>query len=63
MVKCKNCYYWDWDCYDDGEEFQCCLYWFFSGDKNTYPSLQDDYPADEDADWSCQYYKDERYKI
>lgn len=59
MVKCKNCYYWDWDWCDDGEEFQCCLYWFYT-QTDTYPTIQENYPYDEDADWDCKYFKENK---
>ena len=34
MVKCCDCDYWSWDWLDDGEEFQCCLYWWLHKPKS-----------------------------
>lgn len=58
MAKCSDCRYWSWDWYDDGEEFECCLYWFFTH-TDIYPTLQDEYPYDEYIDWDCKYYAKE----
>ena len=55
MVKCDDCKYWSWDWYDDGEEFECCLYCFFTH-TDIYPTLQDSYPYDEYVDWDCKYF-------
>lgn len=59
MVKCRNCEYWDWDWFDDGEEFQRCLYWFHT-QTDIYPTLQKDCPYDEDVDWDCKYFKEDK---
>lgn len=60
MVKCKDCEYWDWDAFDGGEEFQRCLYGFYT-QKNIYPVFQDDYPFDDEVDWDCKYFEKDKY--
>lgn len=62
MVKCIECYYWDWDWFDDGEEFQSCLYWFYTQEE-IYPSLESGFPDDEYEDWDCKYFRSEKNEI
>ena len=59
MVKCCDCFYWDWDWYDDGEEFQCCLYWFFTKTE-IYPYSNPNNPCWEYEDWNCEYFKEKK---
>lgn len=60
MVKCCDCYYWDWDWFDDGEEFQCCLYSFFTKTE-IYPAHNPNNPYWEYDDWNCEYFKEREW--
>lgn len=55
MTKCCDCRYWSWDWFDDGEEFQCCLYWWFTRTE-IYPDLSPNNPGWEYDDWNCEYF-------
>lgn len=60
MVKCCDCDYWSWDWLDDGEEFQCCLYWWFT-QTEVYPYRNPNNPCWEYDDWNCEYFKEREW--
>ena len=60
MVKCCDCDYWSWDWFDDGEEFQCCLYWWFTKTE-IYPDRNPNNPCWEYDDWNCEYFKEREW--
>lgn len=61
MKKKKSiCHYWSWDWFDDGEEFQCCLYWWFTKTE-IYPDRNPNNPCWEYDDWNCKYFKEKEW--
>ena len=59
MSKCCDCHYWDWDSLGD-EEFECCLYWWFT-QTDIHPDRNSDNPHHQYDDWDCEYFKENEW--